>query len=230
MRILAIDTATQICGVALRVGERTAVELTIDHGQTHARYLMEAVQSTLKLGGLSIDEVDGLAVTCGPGSFTGLRIGISTVKGMALASGKPVVGISTLHALAIQADWGGEIVCPMIDARRQEVYWSMFRRKGGALELFEPEQVGPLASLLERLDRPCAFIGSGAHAYRDILGTTPNALLPMAEARHQLRPGAVAQLAGARFAQGRSDDLDSLGPVYLRPSDAEVNRGPCPVP
>jgi tRNA threonylcarbamoyladenosine biosynthesis protein TsaB len=224
MRILAIDTATPICGVALWVDGRTAVELVVDHGQTHARYLMEAVQAALKLGGILIDQVDGFAVTRGPGSFTGLRIGISTVKGMAMAAGKPVAGVSTLHALAVQAEWGGELVCPLIDARRGEVYWSMFRRNGVDLEILEPEQVGPLAHVLERIDRPCAFVGSGAHAYRSLLLENPYTLLPLAQERHLLRPGGVAQLAGTRFPGGYTDDLSTLGPVYLRPSDAELNR------
>ena len=224
MHILAIDTATESCGVALWTNGRLAVELAVHHGQAHARYLMEAVQAGLQLGGITLAQVDVLAVTRGPGSFTGLRIGISTVKGMALAASKPVVGVSTLRTLAFQADWGGDLICPVIDARRREVYWSLYRRNGSAIEMIEPEQVAPITSVLARINRPCAFIGSGACAYRDELKANRYACLPAAEERHLLRAGVVAQLAAECFRNGCTDDLESFGPVYLRPSDAEKNR------
>ncbi len=226
MRILALDTATEVCGVALWMDERLPVEVMLHHGQTHARYLMEAVHSTLALGGVPLEEIDGLAVTQGPGSFTGLRVGISTAKGLALAAAKPLVGVSTLHALAAQAEWEGEWVCPMIDARRREVYWALYRRSGADLVMVEPEQAGPPALVLDRIDRPCAFIGSGAWLYRDALAGNAHANLATIEARHRLRPGSVAQLAARRLRCGRTENLDSFGPFYLRASDAEKNRPP----
>ena len=116
MRLLALDTATETCGIALLVDGGIQAELNFFHGQTHAKHLMSGVEAVLELTGVPLNDIDGFAVTRGPGSFTGLRIGISTVKGLALAMGKPVVGISSLDVLARQADNSQEWICPMIDA------------------------------------------------------------------------------------------------------------------
>ncbi|MEJ2037554.1 MAG: tRNA (adenosine(37)-N6)-threonylcarbamoyltransferase complex dimerization subunit type 1 TsaB, partial [Desulfosarcinaceae bacterium] len=127
MRILAVDTSTEACAVALTQGEQLLGEITLGHGQTHARFLMQAVHDLFSLTGTALNDVQGFVVGRGPGSFTGLRIGISTVKGLAMAAGKPLVGISSLSVLAHQASGKQVLVCPMLDARRKEVYWTLYR-------------------------------------------------------------------------------------------------------
>jgi tRNA threonylcarbamoyladenosine biosynthesis protein TsaB len=227
MHILAVDTATEVCGVALaREDGHVQAELRLNQGLTHTAALMAAIEAVLGLVRLTLDEVDAFAVTQGPGSFTGLRIGISTVKGLAMATGKPLVGVSTLAALAHQASEGTPWVCPMIDARRRQVYWSVYQRQGAVLVPVQPEQVGPALNAADQVSGPCLFIGNGVPLY----GTTLRERLPQwfqaaGGGLDAISPGAVARLAGQRLGQGVVQDVHRFEPVYLRPSDAEQGSG-----
>ncbi len=118
MKILALDTATKSCSVALTENGRLCAELTTLKDQTHSKHVMDLIHSVFEISGVSISDVDGFAVTIGPGSFTGLRIGISTIKGLAHAVGKPIVGISSLKALAWQCTDQNFLICPLLDARK----------------------------------------------------------------------------------------------------------------
>jgi tRNA threonylcarbamoyladenosine biosynthesis protein TsaB len=224
MRLLALDTATEACGIALLADGQVKVELNLSHGQTHAKHLMSGVEAVLNMAAVPLNDVDGFAVTRGPGSFTGLRIGISTVKGLSLAGDKPVVGVSSLEVLAHQADDSQEWICPMIDARRREVYWSLYRRYRGELGQVEAEQVGSAAVAAEKIKGPCRFIGSGALAYRPLIEEKVNHFAHWGSGHADaINIGWVARLAWERFSQGNLDDVGDLGPVYLRKSDAEIN-------
>ena len=224
MRILAVDTATQICGVALADEGVAQVALSLDTGQTHTKTIMGAIESVLRFGGLDLSAVDGFAVTQGPGSFTGLRIGISTVKGLAFATGKPMIGISTLEVLANQVEFDSGLICPMLDARRGEVYWMHYRRQKDDLVVVQPEQVGSAAEATESISEPCTFIGNGASVYRSeisgILNTSANWV---SEQGSRICPATIARLGHQRIEFGKTDDPSSFGPVYLRKSDAEIN-------
>ena len=227
MRILAVDTATEICGVGLSTtGKAQQVELSFSHGGTHAKHLMEGVRSILDLAGISLADVDAYAVTRGPGSFTGLRIGISTVKGMAMAMGKPVAGVSSLAVLAHQAGKSEELICPMLDARRREVYWAVYRWQDDSLVAVLPEQVGPPAQVGDHITGPCRFIGNGARLYqKEISGHLRHTACWMTGENARIRIGWVARLARRNLLEGISDDIRTFGPVYLRKSDAELNFG-----
>lgn len=225
MRLLALDTATETCGIGILVDGQIKVELNLSHRQTHAKHLMLGVEAVLDLSGFQLDDIDAFAVTRGPGSFTGLRIGIGTIKGFALALGKPVVGISSLAALAHQADGSQEWICPMIDARRREVYWSLYRRRDGELEQIESEQVGSVENAIEKIEGPCRFIGNGARVYRPIIEEKVNGRAHWGSGKGDaIDIGWVARLAWKRLSQGLIDDVCDLAPVYLRQSDAEINH------
>lgn len=224
MRLLAIDTATEVCGIGLWMDGDMRAELSLAHGQTHARHLMAGIQAVLELAGVALTDVEALAVTHGPGSFTGLRIGLSTVKGLAMAMNRPAVGISSLEALAFQAEGTEDLICPMIDARRKEVYWSLYRRTAQGLEPMEPEQVGPAVGAATRIKAPCQFIGSGARVYRNLLEGTlavPGRWSP--DDHSAIRVSAVARLAVQRLEGDTAYDINALRPAYLRRSDAELN-------
>ena len=224
MRILAVDTATQICGVALADDGATQVALSLDTGQTHTRTIMDAIASVLRFGGIDLSAVDGFTVTRGPGSFTGLRIGISTVKGLAVATGKPMVGISTLEVLANQIELNSGLICPMLDARRGEVYWMHYRRQKDDLAVAQPEQVGRAAEATKPISEPCTFIGNGALVYRsEIAGLLKTSGHWVSEHGSRICPATLARLGQHRFEAGKIDDPASFGPVYLRKSDAEIN-------
>jgi len=225
MQILAVDTATEICGLALCVDQHIALELNLSHGQTHARFLMQAVQTVLNLTRRRLEDLDGFVVDRGPGSFTGLRIGISTVKGLAMAVGKPLIGVSSLDVLAHQASGGSALVCPMIDARRKEVYWSLYQGDGQYLKQVQPEQVGCIEEALSHIDKPCRFVGSGALAYRThIQAQVKGKAVWPPQDQHVLRGAVLARLGQQQFKDGNFQENRSFVPVYLRPSDAELKR------
>lgn len=225
MRLLAMDTATEVCGVATHVDGRLIAQRVVHQGLTHTKVLMPIIDSVLQQSGLDLNDLDALVVTKGPGSFTGLRIGISTAKGLSIATGKPLVGISTLAVLAHQAPVGTEWVCPMIDARRNEVYWALYQRKGNLLKQVIADSAGPLNDLLRAIKRPCLFVGNGAKQYADAIAEQSLHPVHMASMQaHTIAPGVLAGLGQKRMEQGFAETLDSLTPVYLRKSDAELGR------
>ena len=224
MKILAVDTATPSCSVAVMENGRLAAELTLDRPQTHSKHLMAMIRKVLDLCGLRPEGIEGLAVTHGPGSFTGLRIGMATVKGLAAALDRPVVTVSTLHALASQASFFPHIICPLIDARRNELYCSRYHRVNNELQAVSDELVLPVEKALGGLHEPALFIGNGAVAYRrqivEILGD--KAVLA-AQNANLIRAGSVAAIARNKLDRREHEDLGSLAPRYLRKSDAEIN-------
>lgn len=225
MLLLAVDTSTEVCTVGLAEDLRLLGEITLGHGQTHARFLMQAIDHLFALTGTALDDVQAFVAGQGPGSFTGLRIGISTVKGLAMSGAKPLVGVSSLAILAHQAAGESDLVCPMLDARRKEVYWSLYRREDDLLVPQLPEQVGDALSVIDALDHPCTFIGNGALLYRKKLETAGcrNHHWPPPES-HAVRAAVLARLGWQRLQRGESDPVQSFSPVYLRKSDAEINR------
>lgn len=226
MRILSVDTATEICGVGVSTNGKLQVALSFSHGETHARHLMKGVRSVLDLAGVGLADIDAFAVTRGPGSFTGLRIGISTVKGMAMAMGKPVAGVSSLAVLAHQAGKSEGLICPMLDARRREVYWAVYHWQDDILVPLMPEQVGPPEHVGDHISGPCRFIGSGARLYqKQVSDHLKYQACWITGENAQLRIGWVARLARKNLLEGISDDISTFGPQYLRKSDAELNYG-----
>ncbi len=223
--LLAVDTATEICGVALAVDGRVRTELILNNRITHTQSVMSAIDAVLGMAGLCAEDVDAYAVTRGPGSFTGLRIGISTVKGLALATAKPLVGISSLEVLAHQAADRSDLICPVMDARRREVYWTLYQREADRLAAIMTERVGPVADIAPHIGQPCLFIGNGVPPYRSEL---KNALMYPAvwteNEANDLRPGVLARMAWQRLQDGEISDTRTFAPVYLRKSDAELHR------
>ena len=224
MKILAVDTATKSCSVAIVQKETILAEITLVREQTHSKHLMEVIKSVSLLSGIAISDLDGFAVTRGPGSFTGLRIGLSTVKGLAAASGKPIVGISSLKCLAIQSYVPSFSICPIIDARKGEVYWAFYRYQDSQLQQLYPEQVTPPGNILSDIHEPCVFVGNGAHLYQEVIGLELGNLAHFApDSQSIIRGATVAFLSQNRFVKGNIDDSSSLAPCYIRRSDAEIN-------
>lgn len=218
MKILAIDTASRSCSVAVVNGDALMAELTDVSGQTHSRHLMAMVDRVIAMSVKRMGDIDGYAVTRGPGSFTGLRIGISTAKGLAEAAGRPLVGVSSLEALAWPVLQGGATILPMLDARRKEVYAARYTRLGGLLQPLAPERALTPEAAVERVAGPCLLVGDGALTYearlRAVLGGQMQLALPFL---HIIRASTVAFLARARLAETVDERL-TLTPRYLRPS------------
>ena len=192
--------------------------------ETHSVHLIQMIDGVLEMAGVRLDTLDGFAVTRGPGSFTGLRIGISTVKGLVETTGKPLVGVSTLHTLAGQAADDSRLICPIIDARKSEVYFSRYRYRQSRLEQVVDMKVAPVEKAIEGIDEPCLFVGDGARLYRDaILGTLGGNAHFAPASQQTLRASTVAFLSMEKFIRQETDRVDTFVPYYIRKSDAELN-------
>jgi tRNA threonylcarbamoyladenosine biosynthesis protein TsaB len=220
MLLLAADTATRGCSVAVFKEKTLLGEVTTVKAETHSRHLMSQIASTLRLAGYAVEDVEAFAVNRGPGSFTGLRIGISTVLGLAEAFSKPVCGVSGLDALAMQS--AAETVCAMVDAMRDEVYACYYRTgDGGAEPQSHPVVAGP-DRVVDQAPEGCRFVGSGAVRYADkIAARYGRGAVISVEACHVLRAETIARLALRQLMNGGASALE-LRPLYLRKSDAEL--------
>lgn len=231
MKILALDTATKSCSVALTDNGSLSAEFTTLKDQTHSKHLMKLIHSVLEIAGCGVGDVDGFAVTIGPGSFTGLRIGISTIKGLAHALAKPVVGISSLQALAWQGADPNYLICPFLDARRGEVYWATYRFDGERLIQKTGSRATAPKVACEHIQEPCLFIGNGARLYRrQIAGELGYFAHFVSRDRDILKASSIAFLSLERFKAEDTDEVAGLIPHYIRKSDAELkfdNTGSC---
>lgn len=223
MKVLAVDTATRSCGVAVLIDDKTAAELATISERTHSVHLMSMIRDALALAELDLKEVDGFGVTVGPGSFTGLRIGISTVKGLAFATAKPCAGISTLEALAYPCLAWPHPICALMDARKGEVYGAFFRRSGGRLERIGNEQVGAPEALLHGIGAPHLLVGDAVEIYADRIRASVGDYAVLAPRDlHFPKASVVARLArGSLQAAGRGGP-HRVVPHYIRQSDAEL--------
>lgn len=226
--ILAIETATGCGSVALTkgtlIGGKVVAEYTLQPEVTHSRRLLGSVEAMLEAVGIGWSGVDAVAVSQGPGSFTGLRIGMAAAKGIALAADRPLLGVPTLDALATQLTPTNVPVCCLLDARKQQVYagWYRFtdvgcRRSGDCAVL-------SVAQLLATLEEPTLLAGPGAAAWVTALTVHPLVRLHPSAVLHP-RAAAVGFCAAARLAAGATAE-DNLVPLYVRASEAELNMRP----
>ncbi len=225
MKILAVDTATNTCSVALADAEGTIAELSFMRGRTHSRHLADMVAALLQLAAVKLEAVDAFAVDTGPGTFTGLRIGLALIKGLAAATGKPVVGVSSLDALSQQAAIKAGSVCAMLDARRGEVYTALYAVKNQKLKKISSERAMAPREALETITGDCLFIGNGAAAYHDLIweSTAQTARFAEPEASY-LRAATVARMGLAKLQVDHYAPADRLVPNYIRRPDAQKSK------
>jgi len=226
MFVLGIDTATQVASVGIIGNGETLAEESRQATSNHTETLLPLIASVLEQASISLTEIGGIGVSIGPGSFTGLRIALGTVKGFAYATGQKVVGVPTLEALAhTVSDWEG-LVCPVLDARKREVYAALFRRDAnGTLQRLLPDHVLSPTALLEIITEPCLFLGDGAENYSALIcehGGSVMQILPFAT--HHPRGAIVAAMAWERLRRGEHDELHTLVPCYVRPPEAVLKR------
>lgn len=228
MKILALETSARACSAAVTQDGQILAACCQNSGLTHSRTLMPMVESMLKNADLTLDGMDAVAVAAGPGSFTGIRIGVAAAKGLAFAAGLPCAAVSTLEAMALGLSHleGHLIVCAM-DARRSQIYNALFEVRDGALVRLCPDRAVALADLAEELrgdPRPKIAVGDGGALCQAALTElgVPCALAP-ARLLHQNAIG-VALAAEAMAAAGQLVTAQELLPVYLRPAQAERLR------
>jgi len=218
MRVLAVETSSLAGGVALLDEECLVAEYLLDVSVTHSERLMSAVDRVLADARWTPRALGGLAVAVGPGSFTGLRIAVSTVKGLAMALGLPIAAVPTLDAMAAALPWAALPVCPVLDARKGEVYASRYRWDGGAMRREWEYLALPPSALAERLTEPTLVVGDGAPAVQ-----SPHARA-VPPPRRLPSPACVGVLGLARLRSGDTVEPAALSPLYLRPSEAELKR------
>lgn len=223
MKVLAVDTSTGSCSVALLDGAQLCAEITTGPGATHNRRLMILIDRLLAQVGWDLAALDGFGVVEGPGSFTGLRIGMSTVKGLAQATGKPLAGVSGLEVLARQYPQTEGLVCPMIDARRKEVYYAVYRYTQGRLTAVLDERAAAPSTVWAAVRQPCLYVGSGALLYRrEIAAAASQPALVPNDDLHVIRAATAARLVLERLQSAPAQNGDRLVPNYIRQSDAEL--------
>lgn len=224
MRVLGIDTATRIASIGVADERGPRGERRAPMSGSHARTVLPLLADVLAAAGLSVTDLDLLAVSIGPGSFTGLRIGLSVAKGLAVAAGLPVIGVPTLEAYVRTLGPRPGAVWPVLDARKGEVYAAGFRWNGQVLECFAPPATHAPGALASRMHPPCTLLGDGVDAYREHWEAR------LAQAEYiglDARPpsGAMVACIGAeRRARLGADDVSELEPTYCRLSEAETHR------
>jgi len=226
MKILAVDTSTASGSIALVDDSGTFGEWTIQSDMTHNRRLLRNVDFLLKETGFCLDQLDGFCVTTGPGSFTGIRIGLTTVKTLAWSLGKLYVGISSLDALAAPLSFATVPVCALINAHKNEVYSAMFRPDGcGNLNLQSPYRVGPPEQVIETIDEPTIFCGDGWLEYRRVFQEKlPRLAIGAPSPFHVIRASFVGQLGLHKLLAGDAQDPVASVPLYIRASEAEIHK------
>ena len=223
MRLLSFESSAKTASVALTDGYRLIAQYTQSGGLTHSTTLLPMAKTLLSDAGVSITDIDAFAVACGPGSFTGIRIGISTVKGLALASNKPCAGVSTLEAMAWHGVSACSFICPVMDARRDQVYNALFRTDcGKPIRICKDRAVSleELASDVKALSAPVFIVGDGAEITADFFDKIGiSYIMAPYNLRVQSAWGVAMASQDAKF--GTSQELL---PVYLRLSQAERER------
>ena len=223
MIVLSMDSSSLVTTVALLKDEHLLGEFTLNFKREHSVILMEKIEMLLKDCNIDISEVDGFVVSKGPGSFTGLRIGMATVKGLSMGSNKPYLSISSLDALAYSLVNFDGIICPIMDALRDSVFTCMYKSSNGELSKiidYSALSLDELVEVLQQKDEPVIFTGDGVYKYKEyLLGTLPNAKFAPNHLS-VVRASAPGELGMELLRKGQYDDMNS-SPLYLKKPQAE---------
>ena len=227
MNILMIDTSGPACGVAIACEGRLVCDMQLVSGRTHSQRVMPMVEAALAMSDMAVSDIDVFGAVTGPGSFTGVRIGVSSVKALAHAAGKPCVGVDALHALAANIQAFDGVVCPILDARAQQVYGAMFRA-GDVPQRLCGDEAMPLTAFLDRVEATgerALFLGDGVAAMRGAIEARLGDRAQFAAPQHMnLRAGCACAIAMQLVERGEITDSLHLLPLYLRAPQAERER------
>ena len=228
MKILAVDSSGLVASVAIVEDDNLVAEYTINYKKTHSQTLLPMLDEIVKMTETKLESVDALAVAKGPGSFTGLRIGAATIKGLALSLDKPIVGIPTVEGLAANLYGVQSLVCPLMDARRNQVYTGIYRFEGQSMKVVKDQvavDVLEIVDALNQIGQDVIFLGDGVDVYKDVILSNIQVPCSFAPAHmNKQRAGALAVRAMEYVKNGVMDDADSFEPEYLRMSQAERER------
>lgn len=231
MKLLAIDSSGLVASAAIVENDITIAEYTMNHKKTHSQTLLPMLDELKRMTGLDLQTVDAIAVAAGPGSFTGLRIGSATAKGLGFALGIPIIAVPTLDALAYNLYGSDKLVCPIMDARRNQVYTGLysFQKRDGAsgygLHIIQKQCAADIAEIIGKINdigRETIFLGDGVDVYAKRIGELICADYSFAPACcNRQRASCVAALGMALYEKGIYQTADAHAPDYLRLSQAE---------
>ncbi len=230
MKILAIDSSGLVASVAVAQDDTLVAEFTMNYKKTHSQTLLPMLEEVKKAIQLDLGSIDAIAVAAGPGSFTGLRIGSATAKGLGLALQKPLIAVPTVEALAYNLYDTGEdtVICPIMDARRNQVYTGIYCFREHRLETLKQQDAVPMEELLEALNamgKTVIFLGDGVPVYREQIEENCRVPYTFAPAHlNRQRAAAVAALGEIYYKEGKIQTAAEHAPDYLRVSQAERER------
>ena len=228
MRILALDSSGLVATVALLEGDQTIAEYTVNYKKTHSQTLLPMLDEIVKMTEFDLSTIDAIAVAGGPGSFTGLRIGAATAKGLGLALDKPLIPIRTVDGLAYNLNGSSGRICPIMDARRNQVYTGLYRFKNDDFQVVEEQMAVSIDDLVKKLNQygeKVTFLGDGVPVYKEQLESKLEVEFHFAPAHlNRQRATAVGALGMKYFAEGKTETAMEHCPDYQRLSQAERER------
>jgi len=225
MKLLAIESSGLVASAAIATESTLLAEYTVNFKKTHSQTLLPMVDEIVRMTGLDLKEIDAIAVSAGPGSFTGLRIGSATAKGLGLALDKPIVPVPTTQGIAANLYGTEGIICPLMDARRNQVYTGLYRYNKAGFQIVEDQMAVLVDEIIDKVNaygEPVTYLGDGVEAFAEILlekTTVPFSFAPMHCSKQ--RAGALAMRAVDLFTEGKYENADEHEPDYLRLSQAE---------
>jgi tRNA threonylcarbamoyladenosine biosynthesis protein TsaB len=221
MLTLAFDSSSKTVSVSLLRDRAVLYEAIINNDLNHSEVLLPAIDEAIRLTGVALSAIDLFACTLGPGSFTGLRIGVSTLKGLMMATGKPAVGVSALAAVALNVNNQNAVIGPMMDAGRGQVYLAYYRYdEDGVLRQLEAERALNPESIADYLKEDVIYVGDGAIKYADVIRSLSNEITIAPAKQQYICASAVGILAFEKYRQNDLLDLSACVPFYLRSADA----------
>ena len=224
MKLLAIETSTMMSSIALIDENKLLAEYQIEIKSTYSDALLPLIEQILKSVKVSIKEVDAFALAQGPGSFTALRIGISVIKGLALATNKPLIAIPSLDGLAHNMCFTKLLICPLLDARKDEVYTAFYKRENiHVLKKLTPDRVIVPEELLDEIREDVVFLGGGSDLYRDLIARKLKEKVLFAPLHLKYpRASTIAHLALEKLKNNEVMNIESISPIYVRAPEAEI--------
>ena len=228
MKILALDSAGLVASVAVTEDDNLLGEYTINYKKTHSQTLLPMLDEVAKMIELDLKTVDAIAVSAGPGSFTGLRIGSATAKGLALALDKKIVSVPTVDALAYNIWNCTDVICPLMDARRQQTYTGLYTFEDGRMQTLLPQCVVQIEEIINKVNdmgKPVVFLGDGVPVFADFIAQHCKVPYQYAPAHcNKQRAASVAALGAILYGEGKAEPAAEHKPDYLRLSQAERER------
>lgn len=225
MRILAIDSSSMVATIAVVTDDILTAEYTTNYKKTHSQTLMPMIEEITKTIDLDMNTLDAIAISGGPGSYTGLRIGAATAKGFGLALNIPIINVPTMDALAYNMFSSSYIICPIMDARRGQVYTGIYKFNGTDMEIIKPQcimMIDELISELDKMAQPVMFLGDGVDTQKNIIEERMKVEHHYAPASmNRQKASSLASLASIYYKEGRTETPAEHKPDYLRLSQAE---------